>query len=69
VDKLDFLHKLKGLRRPQAAGQGLRPAGIKTGQKNGRGQRGQFRTFVPVDIHELIHSAAAFGLQNLVFSL
>jgi hypothetical protein len=71
VDKPNFFHKLKGLRAPQALGQGLCRARTETGQKNGGAQVGQFRTFVPVDMHAFIHSAASFlpgrpGFQLLV---
>jgi hypothetical protein len=55
VDKPDFLHKLKGLRVLEAAGQGLFLAGSETGQKNGCVQVDRFRTFDPVDIHGLVH--------------
>jgi len=55
VDKPSLLNNLKGLRVPQATGQGLHPAGTLTGQKNAGGQVGQFRTFAPVDMHGLIH--------------
>jgi hypothetical protein len=58
VDKLDFFHKLKGLRALQAAEQALYVAGTKTGQKIGRRTTRQFRTFDPVDIQQLIHKVS-----------
>jgi hypothetical protein len=71
VDKPDFFHKLKGLRAPQALGQSLCRARIETGQKNGGAQVGQFHTFVPVDMHAFIHSAASFllGRPGFQFSV
>jgi hypothetical protein len=68
VDKPDFLHRLNGLRAFQAAAQALFLARTLTGQKFGRGQTRQFRTFDPVDMHGLIHSSAGFFLQNRFFS-
>jgi hypothetical protein len=66
VDKPDFLHKLKGLRAFEAAGQGLFLKRSKTGQKIGCVQVDRFRTFDPVDIHGLVHRAAQFaGKQGL----
>lgn len=56
VDKHGLLHRLKGLRAAQALEQGLRPAGIETGQKIAVEQVRHFRTFVPVDMHGLIHN-------------
>jgi hypothetical protein len=67
VDKRNFLHRLNGLRAFQAAAQALFLARTLTGQKFGRGQTRQFRTFDPVDMHGLIHSSAGFFLQNRVF--
>jgi hypothetical protein len=67
VDKPVFLHKLKGLRAPQALAQGVCSAGIETGQKNACGQVGRFRTFAPVDMHGLIHNRRGLCLFNLVF--
>jgi hypothetical protein len=65
VDKQDFLHRLKGLRAFQAAEQALFLAGTLTGQKIACAQVGQFRTFDPVDMHGLIHSAGGLdGLQS-----
>jgi hypothetical protein len=64
VDKRDFLHKLKGLRVPEAAGQGLFLKGSKTGQKIGCVQVDRFRTFDPVDMHGLVHSAGSVCWQT-----
>jgi hypothetical protein len=61
VDKLDFLHMLKGLRGVQTAEQGLRLAGTLTGQKNGSAQVAWFRTFDPVDMHGLVHKDSRFA--------
>jgi len=55
VDKLDFFHKLKGLRVPEAVEQTLFLERTKTGQKICRRVARQFRTFDPVDIQQLIH--------------
>jgi hypothetical protein len=55
VDKLDFFHKLKGLRAFQPVAQALFLDGSKTGQKIGVRVTRQFRTFDPVDIHRLVH--------------
>jgi hypothetical protein len=55
VDKLDFFHKLKGLRAPKAVGQTLFLPRTKTGKKIRGRVSWQFRTFDPVDIQQLIH--------------
>ena len=55
VDKPDFFHNLKGLRVSEAVEQGLFLDGIEIGQKIGGCASRQFRTFDPVDIHQLIH--------------
>jgi hypothetical protein len=61
VDKVIFLHKLKGLRSLEAAGQSLFLRRSKTGQKIGCVQVDRFRTFDPVDIHGLVHRAGQFA--------
>jgi hypothetical protein len=55
VDKLDFFHKLKGLRASKAVGQTLFLPRTKTGKKIRGRVSWQFRTFDPVDIQQLIH--------------
>jgi len=66
VDKLDFLHKLKGLRRLEVAGQGLFPRRSKTGQEIGCVQVDRFRTFDPVDIHGLVHRRDQFAGKQVL---
>jgi hypothetical protein len=61
VDKVIFLHKLKGLRSLEAAGQSLFLRRSKTGQKIGCVQVDRFRTFDPVDIHGLVHRPGQFA--------
>ena len=56
VDKTRFVHKLKGLRAEQALEQDLYPGRSKTGQKPDAAKMDWFRTFVPVDMHGLVHS-------------
>lgn len=55
MDKPGLLHRLKGLRASEAAGQALRLARTLTGKKNGCAQLGRFRTFDPVDMQGLVH--------------
>lgn len=64
MDNTVFPHRLNGLGAHKAAEQGLRLARTLTGQKTARAGTGQFRTFVPVDMHGFIHSRGGFGRQN-----